>query len=487
MGLASQLGDRFKAAFTAEIIGVISGGALTVLLARLLTPDSYGLLFLALSVFSVAKLFSAFGVAKSASRYIAEYKETDPGQIPHILRAALLLNLLTIAIIAFAFFLGREPIATLLDEPKLSPFLLLGSAFIVFSTLTLFVQQTLQGFEEIQKASLFTAMDKAGRLVFATGFVLLGYGALGALVGYIVSYALIASVGLVYLFQRGYRQFDLSPIESGLKRKIGEYTIPIAVTQSAHTLDHHIDKVLIGFFVGPTAVGFYTIGKQVVQFVETPMSALGFTLSPTYGSQKAQGNTDTAARIYETALSQGLLLYFPAAAGLMILAEPGIRYVFGSEYLGAVPVLQILAIFAILQSVTKLTSHGLDYLGRARDRSIIKGGTAVLNFGLNVVLIPIMGVVGAAIATVVTFAIYTFANVYIMHLEFGLRVRWLTKRLGYAVLVTGLMSVVVVGAAGYISGLFTLLSVVLLGVLVWAVFTLYFDLVDTDQLYAMIQ
>ena len=486
MGLASQLGSRFKAAFTAEIVGAISGGALTILLARLLTPGSYGLLFLALSVFSVAKLFSAFGVAKSASRYIAEYKETDPGQIPHILRVALLLNLLTIAIIAFAFFVGRGPIATLLNEPDLSPFLLLGSAFIVFSTLTLFVQQTLQGFEEIRKASLFTAVDKAGRLIFATGFVLLGYGALGALVGYIVSYALIATVGLAYLFHRGYRQFDFSPIESGLKRKIGEYTIPIAVTQSAHTLDHHIDKVLIGFFVGPTAVGFYTIGKQVVQFVETPMSALGFTLSPTYGSQKARGNSDTAARIYETALSQGLLLYFPAAAGLMILAEPGIRYVFGSEYLGAVPVLQVLAIFAILQSVTKLTSHGLDYLGRARDRSIIKGATAVLNFGLNVVLIPIMGVVGAAVATVVTFAIYTFANVYIMHLEFDLRVQWLAKQAGYAVLITGLMSVVVVGAAEYISGLFTLVSVVLLGVLVWAVFTLYFDLVDTDRLYAMI-
>ncbi len=66
------------------------------------------------------------------------------------------------------------------------------------------------------------------------------------------------------------------------------------------------------------------------------------------------------------------MLYIPAAAGLILVSEPLIYIVFGEEYAGAVPVLQILGIYAVLQSVKVLTDNGLDFLGRARERAIAK-------------------------------------------------------------------------------------------------------------------
>jgi O-antigen/teichoic acid export membrane protein len=482
MDLTAKLGSRFKAAFAAKIIGVVAGGILTIVLARLLNPSSYGILFLAISIFSVAKLFSAFGLAKSASRYIAEFKETDPSQIPHILRFAFGLNLLTISVVVMFFILGRHLIANFVGEPGLSPFLLLGSGFIVFSTIEVFIRQTLQGFEKIKAASTVSVINKTSRLGLAIGFVLLGYEAIGALTGYIVAYGFVVIIGGVYLFQELYRQFEPSSVESGLRRKIAEYSLPIAVTQSAHTIDHHLDKILVGIFLSPVSVAYYTLGKQVVQFIEAPISALGFTLSPTYGSQKAQGNSRTAARVYETALSHGLLVYIPAAAGVMILAEPGIRLVFGTEYLGAVPVLQILSVFAVLQSITKLTSHGLDYLGRARERSIAKIITAVLNVALNIILIPAIGVVGAALATVVTFALYTFFNVFIMNLELDFRILWILKQVGYSILITILMSFVVLLFVGYIDGIVSLLAIVALGVTIWVISVIGLGLIDLNRI-----
>jgi O-antigen/teichoic acid export membrane protein len=275
-------------------------------------------------------------------------------------------------------------------------------------------------------------------------------------------------------------------MELGLRQKIAKYSFPIAITQSAHTIDHHLDKVLVGFFLGPLPVAYYTLGKQVIQFIKTPMTALGFTLSPAYNSQKAQGNPDTAAKIYESSLSKGFLLYIPAAVGIIILARPGIELIFGTKYAGAVPVLQILAVFALLQSITELTSHGLDYLGRARERSVIKVVTAVLNVLLNLALIPLIGVIGAAIATVATFSIYTLANVYIMHRELDLRVRWLLRQLSYSIAVSGIMAIPLLYFYQYISSILSLIVVVFIGLCLWSIQILYFDLVDIGKIWSVL-
>lgn len=482
MSLVSDLGNRFKAAFTGEVIKVGSGAVLVYLLARLLGPEAYGLLFLAISVLQTASLVSQFGFARSASRYVADFKETAPGQVPHVIWTGIFFNAIAVAVVSAVFLFGHGWIAHSIGEPELAPLLLVGTAFLACSSAFTFVRWVLQGFEDISGASTLTAVNHLLRVTLALGLVFIGMEATGALVGYIVAYGVSGALGIGYLLLKIHRNYTPEPVQENLRKKIAKYSVSIAVTQSSHTLDHRVDRVLIGFFAGPLAVGYYTLGKQLVQFIETPMTALGFTLSPTFGSQKAQGNQETAARIYESAFSKALLLYLPAAAGVVLLARPGIEYVFGDEYIGAVTVLQILSAFAVMRSLTKMTTHALDYLGRAKERAYIKATTAVMNVLLNVLLIPLYGVEGAAVATVVTYGVYTLTCVYYMHDELDLRVVWLARQATYALGVTLLMSVVVAFLSRYISGLPSLIVVVLAGVGVWLAFVLSFDLVDVNQL-----
>jgi len=486
MSLGSQLGSRFRAEFTARVLAMISGTILIVILSRLLNPDGYGLLFLAISVLGVANLFSKLGIGRSAARYISEYKETDPGQIPHILRFTLLFNLLTITVVSIAVLLSYRHISELIGEPNLAPFLLIGILYIVFSTLTKLVRSILQGFENIEIGALIYAIDRVSRLFFAIGLVFLGYGALGALVGYVLSFICASSIGLFYIYFRHYRTNKPGKISSNLRRRIVEYTVPLTATSVASVLDKHIDTILVGFFLNPAAVGFYTIGKQVLTVMMTPMAALRTTLSPTYKSQKEIGKEETATKLYEEGLYHGLLLYIPGAAGLIILTEPFVELVFGNEYLGAVPILQVLAIYAVLQSVTSLTSEGLDFLGRARERSIVLGITAVLNVFLNIIFIPQFGVVGAAIATIITYSIYTFANLYIMSIELPFRARWLLRHVLIVSGITIIMSIIVQSFSRYITGFATLFGTVLLGIGVWSVLVFSMGLLDIKKIRSFV-
>ena len=463
-----ELMARFRAELAGRIVAMLAAAATTVALARLLSPDEYGLLFLAIAIFTATELFSKLGIAKSAGRYIAEYKSDNPGQLPHILRTALAFNLVTIIVVAIAFLAGHRWIATFVGEPALAPFLTIGAVFIAATTFLTFTRLVLQGFEAIRQAALIHVLEHVSRLTCAVGLVLLGFGAFGALVGYIIAAGLTAIVGFAILYWQYYRPIPPHPsMEVGLARRLAEYTVPLTATNTANVLDKEVDTILVGLFLNPVAVGYYVLSKQLVQFLETPTAALGFTLAPTYGAQSAAGNEMQAARLYESAVAAQLLLYVPMAAGLFLVAEPVIELIFGEEYLGAVVVVQVLSIYVILVAVNRVTSNGLDFLGRARERAIAKGVTAAMNVALNVMLIPTIGVVGAAIATVFTYGIYTVVNVWVITLEFDIRTGWISRRLLAVSAVTVIMATAVLSTVPYITGIFTLIAVVLLGVVIW--------------------
>ncbi|WP_255171273.1 flippase [Natrononativus amylolyticus] len=467
MSLISDLSKRFRAELVGRIIDVISGGILIVALAHLLDPNAYGLLFLAISIFGMAEILSRFGIAKSAARFIVEHRGSNPTQITYILKFSFIYNIVMIIIVSVVFLLSHAHIAYLLEEPDLVPLLIVGVLYIAFSTLVVFNRHVLQGFEAIEISALLNAGVSIIQLLFAVGFVLLGYGVIGALVGYILGFIIISILGLSYIYIQYYRGGEKRDTEIDLQRQIVSYSFPLIATNSANVLAKQVDTILVGFFLNPTAVAFYTISKQVITFVETPISALGFTLSPTYAAQKTSGNSETAARIYERAFSYGLLLYVPGAAGLILISEPMIRIIFGSDYLGAVPVLQILSIYAILQSITKITSEGLDFLGRAQERAILMVITSVLNAVLNIILIPIVGVIGAAIATVITYSIYTVGTVFLITIELKISVKFLFQRIAVAISISVIIYLIVSQFIEYITGFITLFAIVGLGVVIW--------------------
>jgi O-antigen/teichoic acid export membrane protein len=314
MDLIERLVSQFKVKFLSQIVSAGTNALIAVLLARLLNPDGYGLLFLAISVFSMLQVATRLGIAKSAARYISEYKERDPSQLVHVVRNATAFICVTISITIVGLVVGHRWLADLIGEPELAPFLLVGALYLIVATFVAYVRKLFQGFERIGFAAGIDMIDPLSRLVFAIGFVLLGFGALGALWGYVVGLFLTAAIGFAVLYVHLYPGDEAArPIEPGLRRRIAEYSIPLTLTSTASHIDKDLDTILVGFFLNPVAVSYYVVGKQAVSFIEMPVSALGFTLSPTFGAQKAADNIEQASRIYETALVHLLLCTFPPA------------------------------------------------------------------------------------------------------------------------------------------------------------------------------
>ena len=473
----------FKATLVARAIYMVSSALLMFLLARyLLDPDGYGTLYWVIGVLAIVQLVADLGFGKSAARYFSEYREKAPGQIPHLIRTTITVKIVAITLVVYTLLLFHEQIAIALGDPTAAPFLVAGVLYVTVFSFSTFTQIAFQGFNQLVYSAVVQAVSGVGRLVFAVGFVLMGLGALGAFFGYIVGYIISAAVGLTLLYYKFYTQYEpASTYEDGLSRRLLEYSVPLTATRSANVVDKQIDTVLVGVFLTPTAVAFYTLGKQISDFVLAPAESLGFTISPNFGEQKATGQLDRARKIYETSLTHTMLLYIPATAGLVIIAEPLVTMVFGTDYAGAVPVLQILAAFIVLQAITNLTSDSLDYLGRARARAIAKGGTAAANFGLNLILIPTIGVIGAAIATVATHSVYVAVNLYIVHSELSLRLRRLGRSMGMICGITGVMALAVLLVTPLVSSPLMLVGAIAVGTVTWGVLAVVSGLVDPQD------
>jgi len=484
----TDLARGLRAMLAADFLRVVSKGLLVLVLARiLLTPAEYGLLYLALPILGTVKLLSNFGLPKSTARYVTEYVETSPGQVPHLLRFSFGVNAVTITVASVGLVVASGPIASVLDEPALAPLLVVGVGYVVTRSLASHTGVLFQAFSDVRWSALVRTVNSAGQLLLAAVLVVLGFGVVGALWGFVLAGAAATAVGLVVLYRRFYRRYEPDDaMETGLRRRVLRYSVPLTATKAANLLDKRVDAILVGYFMNPVAVGYYTLAKQISEFVMTPAASLGFTVSPEYGAHKASGDMDRAADLYRSAYTSVVTLYVPAAAGMALVARPGVRYVFGADYLGAVVAVQVFGVYTLLLALDKTTNDGLDYLGRATARAWAKALTSVANFGLNLVMIPRYGVAGAAVATVVTVSALVLVELYVVVRELPLSPRDLAVDTGKATLVTAGMSLVVYALLPYVSGLGSLLGIITAGVAVWAALATVSGALDVRRVRAVL-
>ncbi|WP_254270977.1 flippase [Haloarcula marina] len=468
--ISERIATGFKASLAARAVHALANGALLIILTRyLLDPEQYGLLYFAISVVGVAELFATLGIPNATARYVNEYLERDDTQVRHIIWWSLLIISGIAVTVAVVITVVSEPLATLLGRPSVTSALFVGGLYVLGRSLSGYLKSVFQAFNRVTYSAALTAVNSVTRLVAATGLVVLGYGVTGAMAGYVIGFFTATVVGLVLLYTRFYRDLPATDDpESGLRRRLIEYSVPTAATRASVVVDSKIDTVLVGILATPAAVGFYTLARQIADLCIVPAQSLGFTISPTLGEQSAAENRERAGGIYDTSLRNVLLLYVPAAAGLVVVARPTVRYVVGPDYLGAVPLIQLYALFVVVRAVHKITGSALDYLGLARVRAIARGASAVGNLGLNVLLIPPLGALGAGIATVITYTAYTFVNVYYIHRELPFDAHGVVNHLARVSAIALVMGGVVFTLLPRVDGLLTLSAAILVGGVVWA-------------------
>lgn len=191
--------------------------------------------------------------------------------------------------------------------------------------------------------------------------------------------------------------FDRAIIRTGLLRYIpafGASTIFMRVYAVA-------DTILLGLMMGDLAVGLYAIPAKVATALQSLIpGAFSSSVYPSM-SNYARHAPERLARLFERSVIYLLILALPVAAGLAFITEPLLARLW-PEYTAAVPAFKIFMFGIPFIFLSYPTGALLNAVGREKTVTANRGIITGVNVALNLILIPTLGVAGAAVAYVVT-------------------------------------------------------------------------------------
>ncbi|WP_076145057.1 oligosaccharide flippase family protein [Natrinema saccharevitans] len=376
----------------------------TPFLVRFLGSSQYGDYAFLLSILSLTMIVANAGIFDGTRKYIAEDRE-QPNWIEHVFGFYIRMGFglaLAISFIYMALSWGGFS-KQLFGEDFTVYFYLLGVLIISRQAYSV-VRGGLMGLGLEDRSEPLSVFKKVFFGLVSLSLAYLGYGVAGVLIGHIVASFTIATIAFALLHQKMDSRVVFSRIPSSIpKRELLSFnTLSVVLILLTASL-YHVDILLLRSIVGSEETGYYRAALVIAEFLWFVPTSLQMVLLHSTSELWADNKTDQITNIVSRITRYNLSLVILLALGLAALASDIIPLYFGSEFEPAVlPLLLLLPGvlgFALARPIFAVGQGK----GDIRILIVATGGSALLNFCLNILLIPRYGTAGAAIATSISY------------------------------------------------------------------------------------
>jgi O-antigen/teichoic acid export membrane protein len=241
------------------------------------------------------------------------------------------------------------------------------------------------------------------RITLVVAAVLLGLQQAGIAGAYAIPYVLSAVVAL-YLLHRSLPASDAT-FDETITRDLLSYSLPMTVTDMAGFIYRNADIFLILWLLDSEAVAIYGVAYAAVKFMEMFSSAFNFLSTPVASELDDEGERADFFGVFTPVVRWLTIASICMLVPLGVFAEEFLTVIYGVKYGPGGAALVVLAIGFAIRNVLAIHGPILEGLGRSRLLMNNSLSTAVLNLGLNLVLIPRYGILGAAMATAASYFI----------------------------------------------------------------------------------
>lgn len=372
-GISWSLASQVVIQASTFIIGLI--------LVKLLEPEDFGLMSMVVVITGFANVFKSFGLGSA----IIHDQTIDQNDLSTIFWFNLLIGFCLTVLI----FLSKGLISSFYNQPDLIP-------IVSIISLNFFITS----FNIVQFSLLRKKLDFKKIFIVQTIATLLSGGlaiflaSKGAGVWSLVWKTLCFSSALTILF---WILHDWKPSFTFRKKSLNKavgFGLPLMASESFNYWVRNIDNLLIGKYWGGSQLGFYDRSYQLMLLPVNNMSAvIGSVLFPSFS--KIQEDHKRVSNIFRLSAGGVSLIVMPMMIGLFITAEYLVISLFGQKWLPMVPVLKILSLLGISQSIIHLTSTIL--LSQGKTKLILKLGLVTKTFTILMIVLGLKnGIVGVA-------------------------------------------------------------------------------------------
>jgi O-antigen/teichoic acid export membrane protein len=168
---------------------------------------------------------------------------------------------------------------------------------------------------------------------------------------------------------------------------------------SLHIVNNQTDVIMLGLLADPKDVGLYRVAQRGSELIIFSLTAVNMAIAPTVSQLYVQGDFERLQRIFSKSVRWIMVFSLPMALVLIFGGQYILRYVFGAEFVSGRNALAVLACAQLVNAGMGSVGLILNMTGHEKDTARVLLMTAVLNILLNALLIPLYGILGAALAT----------------------------------------------------------------------------------------
>ncbi|MBN2396502.1 MAG: MOP flippase family protein [Candidatus Atribacteria bacterium] len=372
---------------TGQIVQQATQFIIGVILARLLSPRDFGLIAMIIVFTGFAEIFKDLGLGSA----IIQKKGLENDHLNSIFWVNIITGLLLTGVIIGL----SEPIASFYNEPKLKKITIVISLNFFIASLSIVNRSILRknmSFKQIANIQILAIIIPA---MIAIIMALKGFGV------WSLVFRSIISTSITTLLFWTYSPFQ--PTFSFNKDKIKEligYSSNLLGFNLFNYWARNFDNLLIGKFISSAALGIYSRAYALMLLPITQLSMIvSQVMFPALSS--IQDDNDRIKKIYLKATRCIALITFPLMTGLLVVSEPFILVIYGNKWSEVVPILQILCMIGLVQSVG--TTVGWIYTSQGRTDIMLKWGIFAGIFRVFAFIIGLQwGVIGVASSYVIS-------------------------------------------------------------------------------------
>jgi O-antigen/teichoic acid export membrane protein len=468
--------------FAGAAFGTGVGYFSRMVIARYLGPEDYGLISLGFIVMMIATTISVMGFNSGMKRYIAYYRGIGDerrikGTILSALKITFPMSLLLMSIVLFnADWISNS----IFHEPNLTPVLYVFAIGIPFWTLTNIFNSVSIAFQQI-KYHVYTMyiFKDLFKLIAIVSFLLLGYGVIGAAVGWTLAVVGMVIPSFYFLESKVFPVIGSKVKPISIDKELFLFSYPLIFVGISGLVTGWTDTFMLGYFCTSSEVGIYNAALPTSQLFNVILSPIGMIFGPVIVGLYAKNKMDDLKNVYSSVTKWIFAIIFPGFLLMVLFSERILIILFGDAYVSGSTALSILAFGVLVTSMAGLASSIIGAYGRTK---LVMWGSllgAFVNVMLNYLLIPLYGINGAAAATA-----FSLVLMNVLHLSFAYRIGKVQPfRLSYVkpLFASTAAVTVVYGLTQYVIGVSLLSLIVMLFVFALLYFVLLLLMKGFDE------
>ncbi len=405
------------------------------LLTRALGAGNYGIWAQSNATISMVLLIVGLGLPFAMLRLLPA--QTDKAAIRDDVYSALSLSFLAASVITVIMFIFADSIARTFFDGATQVVRLTALAILLTSPLHIYLS-FFRAFRHMKTYSVLLVAEAYGQVIIIACLVLNGYGLVA------IFLSLVAMKAMLFLFLLVYaaRRIGIARPRFTRTAEYFRFALPALPSLLSWWVVNTSDRYVIGAYLGTASVGSYSAAYNIANIMVLVITALSLVLTPALSLLSDQQRRTELAVHLSYSLKYFLMLAIPFVVGAAVMAKP-LLTLFSTPDIAsrANVVLPLVALSVLVYGVYVIVGNVLLLTRRTALLGFIWLAAAALNLGLNILLVPRLGINAAALTTLIAYALVLGVTSHRAFRDVPFPIDW--RFIAKSLVASGLMAAVV--------------------------------------------